>query len=311
VGGAVYNMQMRRVPATNIRRSVDLPHISIRPRTASLRRAGHTLSACELPGKGRGVLALEDIHSGTTVLTCAPMAQVLKTADIACCATCLAPLVGKDAARHCCRECAEAHAGGGGALLDRVDLSSLNNLHTEQGRKFPLLIASLLASLLAEIKALGRVPETWAPLELCFAELHEEADEQVESEYEALIQSFESAGLANRPTLELFLPLPRYRRLLGAAQLNAFELTLSHGAKVSALLPGLASCFNHSCEPNVLVSCGEAARASFVVGEPIAAGEELCISYVDLALSRGERQELLLHKYGFECRCPRCVRGLS
>ena len=36
---------------------------------------------------------------------------------------------------------------------------------------------------------------------------------------------------------------------------------------------------------------------------------ELCISYVDLEMSRGERRELLLHKYGFECTCARCQSG--
>ena len=77
----------------------------------------------------------------------------------------------------------------------------------------------------------------------------------MEEEHAKLVSAFAAAGVANEPTLELFLPLARYKRLLGAAQLNAFELSLSSGATVSALLPGIASCFNHSCEPNVLISC--------------------------------------------------------
>ena len=71
-----------------------------------------------------------------------------------------------------------------------------------------------------------------------------------------------------------------------------------HGATVSALLPGLASCFNHSCEPNVLISCGETARVAFVTGaEDVPAGHELCISYCDVELDRKERRELLLRNH--------------
>ena len=191
-------------------------------------------------------------------------------------------------------------------MLERVELSQLQLLHQEQGRKFPLMVSVLLSALLAEIKASFKVPESWEPLALCFAELHTEADAQTEAEHGILIDAFAAAGLANKATLELFLPLSRYRRLLGAAQLNAFELTLSHGAKVSALLPGAASCFNHSCAPNVLISCGDSSLVSFVAGEDVEPGEELCISYLDVDQSVEDRRHLLHSKYGFECTCARC-----
>ena len=197
-------------------------------------------------------------------------------------------------------------------MLERVNLAPLRHLHATEGRKFPLLIAEMLAALLAELKRTRQLPTSWEPLELCHAELHAEAEEQVFAEHAQLISAFADAGLANVPTLELFMPLARYRRLLGAAQLNAFELTLSHGAKVSALLPGLASCFNHSCAPNVLISCGATHEVAFVSGEePIAPGAELCISYVDLDAARAERQDLLASKYGFRCDCPVCQSQMA
>jgi hypothetical protein len=266
-------------------------------------RAMPSIVVKSLPGKGRGVVALEDMPPGSKLLECTPLAHVLKTADGARCLECLAP----SSSQHCSSSCAETYVARGGEMLNRVDLSGLQALHEEQGRKFPLLIASLLASLLAEMKYKGRLPDAWAPLSLCWAELHPEAASQVENEHAILLNSFSAAGLANLPTLELFLPLARYRQLLGAAQLNSFELTLLDGARVSALLPGLASCFNHSCEPNVLMACGETSLTTFVAGEAIAAGDELCISYVDLELDFGERHELLLHKYGFACQCSRCA----
>ena len=110
-------------------------------------------------------------------------------------------------------------------MLQRCDLTQIVALHQEQGRKFPLMVCALLASLLAEIKASGKVPESWEPLALCFAELHPEADAQTEAEHSILIDAFSAAGLAERETLELFLPLSRYRRLLGAAQLKQIGLS--------------------------------------------------------------------------------------
>ena len=278
-------------------------------------RLAKTLAMRELAGKGRGLVALDRIAHGSTVLECTPMAHVLKSHGSAptTCAECLAPMhssvnasLSRD--RTCTSACEAAYEERGGTMLDRVDVSGLKLLQEEQGRNFPLLIASLLSSLLADLKA-GQVPESWGPLELCFAEMHAEALPQIEAEHRTLLQSFTDAGLATLPTLELLMPIARYRRLLGAAQLNAFELTLSHGAKVSALLPQPASLFNHSCEPNVLISCGDTSSVSFVAEGSLAAGDELCISYIDVDVDRKERQELLLHKYGFECTCPRCTRG--
>ena len=257
-------------------------------------------------------MATAPIAANTIILQTKPMASVLKSSspDAVHCEECLRQQSTQST--WCSSACEDAYMARGGDLLARVDLSSFHQLHREENRKFPLLIAHLMASLLAEVKRTRNVPQTWAPLELCYAELHEEAGPHVEAEHADLLRAFEAAGLANAATLELFLPLSRYRRLLGAAQLNAFELTLAHaeGIKVSALLPGLASCFNHSCEPNVLIACGEDYHVAFVTGpQPVASGDELSISYLDVEQSHDERRQLLLHKYGFECDCARCQRG--
>jgi hypothetical protein len=88
-------------------------------------------------------------------------------------------------------------------------------------------------------------------------------------------------------------------------------------------------CMNHSCVPNVQVrkvlppyvimpttrilslqvcyAAGDHAGA-VVAQRPIAAGEELCINYVNVARGTGVlgRAADLAH-YGFDCDCPRCV----
>lgn len=265
--------------------------------------------------RGRGLVATQPIMAGELIVECSPMAAVVKSgkapAGMSACKHCFA-LTPSDAERSpalCSSVCIAAFDAGPGSLLERVDLSQLQELHQSQGRKFPLLIAQLLAGLLAQIKS-GNVPKTWAPLELCFAELEPEAMRQIATEHEALCQAFEAADLTNSSTLQMLLPLSRYAQLLGAAQLNAFELQLSTGFAISCLLTPTASCFNHSCNPNVLVACGDSARnVAFVAGVDIDSGCELCISYVDTEARWEDRRRLLLHKYGFECSCGRCERG--
>lgn len=238
------------------------------------------------------------------------MAAVLKagkaSSGMSVCAQCFALTPARPGPALCSSSCALAYSAGGGGMLERVDLSELQELHRSHGRKFPLLIAQLLASLLAEMKA-GSVPSQWAPLELCFAEMEPEAMPQIEAEYTALCSAFDAAGLTNRATLQVLLPLNRYARLLGAAQLNAFELRTSTDLAISCLLPPVVSCFNHSCAPNVLVACGDSARrVAFIARNDVASGEELCISYVDTESAGEDRRHLLLHKYGFRCSCVRC-----
>lgn len=71
------------------------------------------------------------------------------------------------------------------------------------------------------------------------------------------------------------------------------------------------SLFNHSCLGNVVTSfCyGEDGRLSTLVARAatnIAAGEELCHTYIYPLETVDERRAKLRRSYGFECCCPRC-----
>tara|TARA_R110002003_G_scaffold1868_2_gene23603 strand:- start:10063 stop:10977 length:915 start_codon:yes stop_codon:yes gene_type:complete len=73
-----------------------------------------------------------------------------------------------------------------------------------------------------------------------------------------------------------------------------------------------ASYFNHSCAPNV--EKRRAARVwEFRAGRDVAAGEELCITYLsgeERKLSRGKRVARLSRTWEFECACERCEGAL-
>ncbi|CAG8569139.1 3617_t:CDS:2 [Funneliformis caledonium] len=67
----------------------------------------------------------------------------------------------------------------------------------------------------------------------------------------------------------------------------------------------IGSLFNHSCRPNAIVMYDGAIQIIKCI-QDISIGDEINISYVDVALDRATRQKLLREKYFFKCQCPRC-----
>lgn len=111
---------------------------------------------------------------------------------------------------------------------------------------------------------------------------------------------------------------------LARAQANNFLIV------DDVLSPVAAGCYpelallNHSCEPNCVLSyvevdspagvdpsasTGPAAQVRAL--RPIAPGEELTHSYVDLMRAVADRRAHLEATYGFLCECPRCEREAS
>eukprot|EP00931_Biecheleriopsis_adriatica_P009295 TRINITY_DN110370_c0_g1_i1.p1 TRINITY_DN110370_c0_g1~~TRINITY_DN110370_c0_g1_i1.p1 ORF type:complete len:376 (+),score=54.55 TRINITY_DN110370_c0_g1_i1:142-1269(+) len=67
-----------------------------------------------------------------------------------------------------------------------------------------------------------------------------------------------------------------------------------------------AACFNHSCDPNVAFTFNDANDLVVFAIKDVLAGEELCISYVDVYQSHFQRGSKLHARYGFTCRCSVC-----
>ncbi|CAB4398129.1 unnamed protein product [Rhizophagus irregularis] len=67
----------------------------------------------------------------------------------------------------------------------------------------------------------------------------------------------------------------------------------------------IGSLFNHSCRPNAIVMYDGAVQIIKCI-EVINVGEEINISYIDVALDRVTRKKMLQEKYFFECQCSRC-----
>lgn len=64
---------------------------------------------------------------------------------------------------------------------------------------------------------------------------------------------------------------------------------------------------NHSCKPNAMQSF-QGRRIIFRAMQPIAAGQEATISYVELAAIRAERRAALLESYRFDIDAEKVIR---
>ena len=76
----------------------------------------------------------------------------------------------------------------------------------------------------------------------------------------------------------------------------------------SGLCP-FASLFNHSCDANIKRTC-VGNKIAFIVARPIAAGDQLFLSYgySSYRMPREERQNLL-KRFSFTCDCEACVKN--
>jgi hypothetical protein len=104
-------------------------------------------------------------------------------------------------------------------------------------------------------------------------------------------------------------------RALGAAMESAVAASTDlerHSAGACAAVYDVQSCCNHSCAPNVAISCPIGTdRMTLTAVRDIAAGEEITFAYADSGLAVHERRAQLFRSYLFECECARCEAELG
>lgn len=112
--------------------------------------------------------------------------------------------------------------------------------------------------------------------------------------------------------LEAIDDLPEADRVLAEATLKPLtadlDLDIEQLCVDGTAFYALQSCINHSCQPNAHAMRSEQdlnCSAVIVAKEPIAAGQEITISYIDEELPYAERQ-VALQDYGFVCKCVLC-----
>jgi hypothetical protein len=93
---------------------------------------------------------------------------------------------------------------------------------------------------------------------------------------------------------------------------NAFTTTMDDHAPGFAMFETPSYRVNHSCAANArqryVLEKGQFPQLVLDLIEPVAVGQEICISYVDCEeVSMVDRRKDLATKYRFHCRCPLCM----
>lgn len=93
---------------------------------------------------------------------------------------------------------------------------------------------------------------------------------------------------------EATLQFMKYKR-------NAFSFNMNPGILF------YATKLNHSCNPHVKYYPSENNIMVFETIRQINANDEVFDSYISASLPREERQTTLMSRYGFECKCDKCM----
>ena len=95
--------------------------------------------------------------------------------------------------------------------------------------------------------------------------------------------------------------------IFGRQVCNAFAITDNCFNPIGLGVYLRSSCLDHSCRPNAAAIFTDGNRIQIRALKEIASDEEVLINYLDLKMSKTDRQEYLSDKYYFECQCPKCI----
>jgi len=164
-----------------------------------------------------------------------------------------------------------------GTIIIREKINNIRTM-TKDSTEYPFaLIAQLLKTNNAKFTNL--VPST--------------LDNTTTIDYE----TFRERHLKYLPSLtkeEATLQFMKYKR-------NAFSFNMNPGILF------YATKLNHSCNPHVKYYPSENNIMVFETIRPINANDEVFDSYISSNLTREERQTTLMNRYGFECKCEKCI----
>ena len=96
-------------------------------------------------------------------------------------------------------------------------------------------------------------------------------------------------------------------RAIAAVKTNGYFITDEEGRRLGSGYYAVAALINHSCEPNAIVGFNRGVMSVRAI-RPIAAGEEVTVSYTELYRPVAIRSASLKDRKGFQCTCSRCLR---
>eukprot|EP01116_Phalansterium_solitarium_P003562 TRINITY_DN14382_c0_g1_i1.p2 TRINITY_DN14382_c0_g1~~TRINITY_DN14382_c0_g1_i1.p2 ORF type:complete len:324 (+),score=80.65 TRINITY_DN14382_c0_g1_i1:1271-2242(+) len=277
-------------------------------------RWGSQISIEQTQLHGRGIVATQPIVAGSVLVNEAPFVACLEHAvKDRFCAHCFADLTLASPTKH--DPCATAYCSDAcktAAWEEHHEhtcpatsgLASLVAHCEREKRKLPILGANIFGRIIQGIQQHGSLAHTWEPLQVLeFAKGL--TPPNWKEDYELLL---EHPLLKHSETNRKFFSYDWFSRVMQLLHLNSIAVRFRPEDKpVGVALYILTSFFNHSCDPNALVTFDGTNTARVTAAVPIAAGDEVFISYADTDLPRFDRRLHLEQHYGFLCQCPKCV----
>lgn len=197
----------------------------------------------------------------------------------------------------------------GGSKLDSQKVSLLR------------LLLQVYVACFKFVPAGKKVNATTALAKLRCLHFHEEAWDASERKvwqkpFAFFLQAWRSAKVPWTPSIK------DLRADIGRIECNVFSLYEdASGALVGhAVYPSVGIALNHSCAPNCYADDKGVKVLKFFAthngrgvasARAVSAGEELCISYVDVKMPVGSRRRALKEQYHFECKCAKCEDDIN
>eukprot|EP00743_Colponemidia_sp_Colp-15_P008046 GILK01008719.1.p1 GENE.GILK01008719.1~~GILK01008719.1.p1 ORF type:complete len:502 (-),score=77.64 GILK01008719.1:206-1711(-) len=267
--------------------------------------------------KGRCVVATDNIKEGTVILRTPPLAACLQNQRFALnCHFCF-----KDAGdtslqrcakcklvRYCSRDCQRIDWA-----QHKAECECITRISPRVPTSNIMLMGRLLHLLATSPSQVSGSSDLFAPSIANFNLLNSHRSDHTSSQLETLgslsllvcqyIGINAETGTSSkhgswRPTdiLELFCKFTANNFTVCDAEVRPVGIGIYPGAAL----------FNHSCESNC-VNMFEGRNQVVRTLRPILKGEELCVSYIELAAPTVVRKKELKESYFFDCRCNRCM----
>lgn len=155
-------------------------------------------------------------------------------------------------------------------------------------------------------KDFGQPHQNYRPMVTRFLQLSAESRREFLTLYDWRRESY--MGDTDSLVVNGIIPSPNI--LLGIWKANCFPLN----GGMEGVFP-IISNLNHSCSPNCRVSWNsERKTLNLVATQPLKVGDQITICYDHdkvHELPVEKRQQYLRENYGFDCRCPRCIKWLA
>eukprot|EP01064_Diplonema_japonicum_P023468 TRINITY_DN338_c1_g1_i1.p1 TRINITY_DN338_c1_g1~~TRINITY_DN338_c1_g1_i1.p1 ORF type:complete len:389 (+),score=92.42 TRINITY_DN338_c1_g1_i1:44-1168(+) len=244
-----------------------------------------------IEGKGKALMAASDIKEGT-VLTEDSVAHAA-TKDV--CDTCL-KASSEDLLR--CGACKKTHYCGQACQKKawkgwhKKECKAFKTLEEDNITPTPTLVLVFRVLLLKN-------RETF--LNGLTSHLNSIKKERREMYVQMSVLANSLLRKAGEPEQELNFLLSVFAK----CEANTFSVTNDDMETAAYTIYSTSSKINHSCVPNMTASF-TGKTVHFMAIKPIQKGDELTISYVELASTKEERNAELSDRYGFACTCSRC-----